>query len=59
LNNNYSELEFGNSIFKNRPFSSENKYGNIKRHHPRITINVNNENANDADVQGPAKTVYN
>lgn len=23
----YSNLEFGNSIFKNRPFSSENKYG--------------------------------
>ena len=29
--NHYSNLEFGNSIFKNRPFSSENKYGHIKQ----------------------------
>lgn len=40
-NKNYSNLEFGNSIFKNRPFSSENKYGHIRRNQPRVTVNTN------------------
>ena len=36
-------IEYSNTVFKNRPFSSENKYGNRRRIDPRNLNNVHND----------------
>lgn len=39
-----SQIEYNNSVFKNRPFSSENKYGIFRRNNPNLILGAASSN---------------